>query len=232
MRCGHVRNLKRYYEIFFLHVFIHLYENLHQRKFPTIRYFLCGWSFAGEVEIHLSLLTIFKVATFQPPRFEWLLYSLRNISCDAWQLLLICWLICWYGFKEGGRSSCDLASKYHIHISSTRTQTWRELSPSCVPSLSTIQLQTGCLCFISLSLPPSLLPPLPPFLTLPPTLPLLPPRSLPPYPSFLHPLPLLQGFIWETWWQGPLLPPGTSQPTGYLSMGMMSSWHVHVHHYS
>jgi len=35
-RCGHVRNWKL--RKFFLHVFIHLYENLHQRKFPTIRY--------------------------------------------------------------------------------------------------------------------------------------------------------------------------------------------------
>ena len=38
MRCGHVRNLKL--RNFFLHVFIHLYENLHQRKFPAIRYII------------------------------------------------------------------------------------------------------------------------------------------------------------------------------------------------
>ena len=38
MCCGHIRNLN--YENFFLHVFIHLYENLHQQKFPTIRYLI------------------------------------------------------------------------------------------------------------------------------------------------------------------------------------------------
>lgn len=33
---------------------------------------------------------------------------------------------------------------------------------------------------------------------------------------------LLQGFLWRSQWQGPLLPPGASQPTGCLGKRMMS----------
>jgi len=75
----------------------------------------------GTLKIYLSLLPIFIGGNFSVSKFQVAsVCSLRSTSCDAWHLPLICWLICWYGFKEGGRSSCDLASKvsysYQLHL--------------------------------------------------------------------------------------------------------------------
>ena len=100
---------------------------------------------------------------------EWQLFSLHVSSgfCTPWEALYVmrdscCSFVSWtvdMVSKGVGKALVTWLQQYYIHISSTHTQTWRELSPSCVPPMPTIQLQTGCLCFIPLSLPPSLLPP-------------------------------------------------------------------------
>lgn len=103
--------------------------------------------------------------------------------------------------KKNGGSFLNL-QQYHTHVSSTFTHSTslREL-----PSLwcaSYIPSTSGC---CKLSYLPYLHPPL--------LFSLLHSTTLP------HPF---QGFLWRSQWQGQLLPPGASQPTGCLGKRMMS----------
>jgi len=79
MRCGHVRNLKL--QKFFLHVFIHLYENLHQQKFPAIWY--CEPQFAQAtcaISTLCALLCNLKTGTLLYSGFQNYIANCTNLK--------------------------------------------------------------------------------------------------------------------------------------------------------
>ena len=137
----------------------------------------------GRLKIQLSLLPIFRVATFQPPRFKWLL-------CAPWEALHVMLDICrsFVGWtvdmvsKRVGEALVTWLQQYHSYQLYPYPNLERTISFMCATNAH--HSVANWLFVLHSPLPPSFLtsstpsfPHPPPHLT-PPTLPLLPPINL------------------------------------------------------